>query len=93
MSEERLSRDVAGWEMLAAGVCFVVAVLSLAIGFVLTTRWLLNDQLHPLLHAVGLVLLVIGIPIMLQMQNSAMHTTLHTIAESFVVPRAAWIKL
>ena len=65
MSEERLSRDVAGWEMLAAGVCFVVAILSLAIGFVLTTRWLLDDQLHPLLHGVGLVLLVIGIPIII----------------------------
>ena len=64
MSEERLRHDVAGWELLAAGVCFVVAVLSLAIGFVLTTRWLLNDQLHPLLHGAGLVLLVIGIPIM-----------------------------
>jgi hypothetical protein len=65
MSEARLSCDVAGWEMLAAGVCFVVAVLSLAVGFVLTTRSLLNDQLHPLLHGVGLVLLVIGIPIMI----------------------------
>ena len=65
MSEERVKHDVAGWELLAAGVCFVVAVLSVAIGFVLTTRWLLNDQLHPLLHGVGLVLLVIGIPIMI----------------------------
>ena len=65
MSEERVKRGVAGWEMLAAGVCFVVAVLSLAIGFVLTTRWLLDDQLHPLLHGAGLVLLVIGIPIVI----------------------------
>ena len=65
MSEERLRRDVAGGEMLAAGVCFVVAVLSLGIGFVLTTRWLLNDQLHPLLHGVGLILLVIAIPVMI----------------------------
>ena len=64
MSEERLRRDVGG-ELLAAGVCFVVAILSLAIGFVLTTRWLLNDQLHPLLHGVGIILLVIGIPIMI----------------------------
>ena len=65
MSEEGVKRDVAAWDVVAAVVCFVVAVLSLAIGFVLTTRWLLNDQLHPLVHGVGIVLLVIGIPIML----------------------------
>ena len=65
MNEERLERDVAAWDVVAAAVCFVVAVLSLAIGFLLTTRWLLDDQVHPLLHAVGLVLLVVGIPIMI----------------------------
>ena len=65
MSEERLKREPAAWNMVAAALCFVVAVLSLAIGFVLTTRWLLDDHLHPLLHGLGLVLLVIGIPIMI----------------------------
>ena len=65
MSEERLKRDVAARDAVAAAVCFVVAVLSLATGFVLTTRWLLDDQIHPLLHGVGLVLLIIGIPIMI----------------------------
>ena len=65
MSEEKLKRDVVAWDVLAAAVCFIVAVLSLAIGFVLTTRWLLDDQVHPLLHGMGLVLLVIGIPIMI----------------------------
>ena len=65
MNEERLTRDAAAWDVVAAAVCFVVAVLSLAIGFVLTTRWLLDDQVHPLLHGMGLVLLVVGIPIMI----------------------------
>jgi hypothetical protein len=43
-------------------VCFLVAAVSLVIGFVFTTRWLLDDHLHPLLHGIGLVLLIIGIP-------------------------------
>jgi hypothetical protein len=65
MSEERLKRDVAARDVVAAAVCFVFAILSLAIGFVLTTQWLLDDQIHPLLHGMGLVLLVIGIPILI----------------------------
>ena len=65
MSEERIQRGPLVWEPLAAVACFIAAALSLAIGVVFTTRWLLDDHLHPLLHAVGLVLLVIGIPIMI----------------------------
>jgi fatty acid desaturase len=65
MSIERLKRDATAWEVVAAIACFVVAVLSLAIGFLLTSRWLLDGQVHPLLHGVGLVLLVIGIPMMI----------------------------
>lgn len=59
MSEER---STIAWEPWAAVVCFVIAAVSLLIGFVFTTRWLLDDHLHPLLHGVGLVLLIIGIP-------------------------------
>ena len=59
MNEER---DAIAWEPWAAIVCFVIAAVSLAIGFVFTTRWLLDDHVHPLLHSVGLVLLIIGIP-------------------------------
>ncbi len=59
MSEERNSIP---WEPWAACVCFVVAGISLVIGFVFTTRWLLDDHIHPMLHAIGLVLLIIGIP-------------------------------
>lgn len=53
------------WEPLAAVVCFAAAVLSIVIGFVLTTGWLLSAELHPLLHGVGLVLLIVGIPILI----------------------------
>jgi two-component system, OmpR family, sensor histidine kinase KdpD len=45
--------------------CFVVAAVSLAVGFVLTTGWLLNAQLHPILHGIGLILLIIGIPMII----------------------------
>lgn len=65
MSEERIEGGSVAWEPAAAGVCFVVAVLSLVIGFVLTTSWLLDVQLHPLLHDLGLALLIIGIPILI----------------------------
>ncbi|HEX3247998.1 MAG TPA: outer membrane beta-barrel protein [Pyrinomonadaceae bacterium] len=59
MNEER-SRIA--WEPWAAIVCFVVAAISLTIGFVFTTHWLLDDHVHPLLHSIGLMLLIIGIP-------------------------------
>jgi hypothetical protein len=65
MSEERIRRGAVAWEPLAAVVCFIVAALSLAIGFVLTTHLLLDAQRHPLLHGVGLVLLIIGLPILI----------------------------
>jgi hypothetical protein len=62
---ERIRRPAVAWEPLVAAVCFVSAVVALAIGFVFTTRWLMDDHLHPLLHGLGLVLLVLGIPIMI----------------------------
>lgn len=64
MSEE-IHGEPPAWEPIAAVTCFVTGVLSLAIGCVLTTRWLLNEQLHPLLHGAGLILLVLGIPIVI----------------------------
>ena len=65
MSEERFERGLVAWEPAAAIACFVIAVLSLVIGFVLTTRWLLDVQLHPLLHDLGLALLIVGLPILI----------------------------
>ena len=64
MGEERLTRNYT-WEPLAALACFGGAGLSLAIGFVLTTGWVVNAQLHPFLHGVGLTLLIIGLPILI----------------------------
>jgi hypothetical protein len=61
MSEE-VKRGPMAWEPFLALVCFVVAVVALVVGFVFTTGWLLNGQLHPLLHGVGVVLLIIGMP-------------------------------
>ena len=65
MSEERIEGGSVAWQPAAAAACFVVAVLALVIGFVLTTSRLLDFQLHPLLHGLGLALLVIGIPILI----------------------------
>jgi hypothetical protein len=62
---ERFQRDPVAWEPLAAGACFAVAVIALAFGFAFTTRWVLDDHLHPVLHTLGLILLMAGIPIMM----------------------------
>ena len=62
---ERIRPAAVAWQPLAAAACFVSGVIALAIGFVFTTRWLLDDRLHPLLHGLGLVLLILGIPIMI----------------------------
>jgi hypothetical protein len=64
MSQE-IRRDPADWEPLAAGACFVVALFSLAFGFVFTTRWLLDAQLHPFLHSIGLGLLIGALPVVI----------------------------
>ena len=45
--------------------CFAVGVLALAIGFVLTTDKLLDGHLHSTLHAIGIILLIIGIPVII----------------------------
>lgn len=64
MSEE-IQRERGGWEWFAALASFVFAGLSVATGFVLTTDSLLDAHLHPTLHALGIVLLIIGIPLMI----------------------------
>ena len=62
---ERVPEHLVIWEFIAAGACFAVAVIALALGFVFTTHWLLDDHVHPILHTLGLVLLIIGIPILM----------------------------
>jgi len=62
---ERVQEHLVAWELIAAGACFAVAVIALVLGFVFTTHWVLDDHIHPVLHTLGLVLLVVGIPIMM----------------------------
>ena len=64
MADERLTRNYT-WEPIAALACFIGAGLSLVIGFVLTTAWVVNAQRHPFLHGVGLTLLIVGLPILI----------------------------
>ncbi len=65
MSEERIQPEPGFWEWLAAVACFVLGVVSLAVGFVLTTDKLLDGHLHPSLHALGIILLIIGLPVII----------------------------
>jgi predicted Na+-dependent transporter len=65
VNETRVKPKAATWEPAAAFACFAGSILSLAIGFALTTNWLLNAVHHPYLHAVGIALLIIGIPILI----------------------------
>jgi hypothetical protein len=65
MNETRVKPNGATWEPVAAFACFAGSILSLALGFAFTTNWLLDAVRHPLLHAVGITLLIIGIPILI----------------------------
>lgn len=65
MNEQRIQRKAANWEAVAAFVCFAGAVLSVVIGFVFTTNSVLSPNLHPLLHGIGLTLLIVGIPVLI----------------------------
>jgi hypothetical protein len=65
MNETQVKPNPATWEPVAAFACFAGSILSLALGFAFTTNWLLNAVRHPVLHAVGITLLIIGIPILI----------------------------
>jgi hypothetical protein len=65
MDETRARTNSGRWEQPAAFACFAGSLLALVIGFVFTTNWILNEVRHPLLHAVGITLLIIGIPILI----------------------------
>ena len=62
---KRTKHKSVGWEPVAATACFVYAFVSVGIGFVLTTRWFLDFKLHPLLHDLGIALLILGLPILI----------------------------
>jgi hypothetical protein len=53
------------WQATAAFFCFVTSIFGGIVGSVLTTSAVLNAQLHPLLHAIGLTLLIIAIPVLI----------------------------
>ena len=61
----KIQRRQPPWQAVAAFACFAGAVFALAAGTLLTTRWVLNAASHPLLHAVGLALLIVAIPILI----------------------------
>jgi predicted Na+-dependent transporter len=65
MNERRVKPKGPTWEPAAAFACFACSILSLALGFALTTNSLLNAVRHPYLHAAGITLLIIGIPILI----------------------------
>jgi hypothetical protein len=61
----KIQRNATPWQAVAAFACFVGAVLALAVGSLLTTAWVLNAELHPLLRGLGLTLLIVAIPILI----------------------------
>ena len=65
MFDENVTRSSVAWQPVAAAFCFVGSVIALAVGFVLTTGLLVNGQLHPLLHGIGILLLIAGLPILI----------------------------
>jgi len=64
MNDEKGTRSSVAWQPVAAAFCFVGSVLALALGFVFTTGAVIDGQLHPLLHGIGLLLLIAGLPIL-----------------------------
>jgi len=62
---ERIQHGPISWEPWAACACFIGAALCFGTGFFFTTSWLFDFQVHPRLHSIGLVLLILGIPIII----------------------------
>ena len=63
MFEEELKRNEITWHAPAAFALFVVAVIAGLVGSLFTTDWILNAQAHSILHAVGLTLLILALPL------------------------------
>lgn len=61
----RVERSHSPWQAVAAFICFVSAALAFLFGILLTTGGVLNAAAHPLLHALGLTLLIVAIPILI----------------------------
>jgi membrane protein DedA with SNARE-associated domain len=61
----RLEHNHTRWLVVSALGCFVGSVQAALLGILLTTGWVVNEELHPLLHALGFLLLVMAIPILI----------------------------
>lgn len=61
MRKERPKRF---WQYFA--LTFILfAMFAAAAGSLLTTAWILNEQLHPWLHSLGLILLILAVPVLI----------------------------
>jgi hypothetical protein len=63
MFRKELKRTQPGCHAPAAVACFLVAVIAGLAGSLFTTNWILSAQEHSTLHAVGLTLLILALPI------------------------------
>lgn len=63
--EPKPAKLESSWQLVAAYSAFLSAILSLIIGFLLTTGSFLNAELHPVGHGVGIVLLILVVPLLI----------------------------
>ena len=63
MFKTKLTNEPSFWYPDAALACFAVAVATGLVGSFLTTASLVDAQLHPTLHTIGLISLIVSIPI------------------------------
>ena len=64
MKKEPTERAPSFW-LVAAFTCFGLGIFAAAAGSLFTTHWILNEQVHPRLRTVGLILLIVAIPIVI----------------------------
>jgi hypothetical protein len=66
MDKQRTKHIVWSWEAAGAVCCFTGGIGAALLGSVLTAAsWILGAQLHPWLHGLGTVLLIVTIPLLI----------------------------
>ena len=66
MDKQRTKHVVWSWEAAGAVCCFTGGIGAALVGSVLTAAsWILGAQLHPWLHGLGAVLLIVTIPLLI----------------------------
>ena len=63
MLGKEVKRTPPAWHAPVAFACFLLAVIAGLVGSLFTTNWILSAQEHSTLHAVGLTLLLLALPI------------------------------